>query len=92
MQHWNRTKFRCVDTGVQAIRRELLDKQRLMRHALISPDTIAEVKELILQLSNWSVIEETISMIEETIYKQKSWVQWLKQGDSNTTYFFVNTK
>lgn len=31
-------------------------------------------------------------MIEESIYKQKSKVQWLKLGDSNTKFFFTQMK
>lgn len=30
--------------------------------------------------------------VKDNIYKQKSKIQWLKLGDSNTTYFFTNIK
>ncbi|KAK4706499.1 hypothetical protein R3W88_033948 [Solanum pinnatisectum] len=41
--------------------------------------------ELRTQLNKWSTIEEAI-------YKQKSRVQWLKLGDSNTSYFYARMK
>ncbi|XP_033514857.2 uncharacterized protein [Nicotiana tomentosiformis] len=42
-------------------------------------------KELKIQLEKWD-------LIEESIYKQKFRVQWLKLGDSNSTYFFSSMK
>ncbi|XP_019226773.1 PREDICTED: uncharacterized protein LOC109208174 [Nicotiana attenuata] len=35
---------------------------------------------------------EKCDLIEESIYKQKSRVQWLKLGDSNLAYFFASIK
>lgn len=46
---------------------------------------IQEEKELKEQPEKWS-------MIEESIYRQKSRIQWLTLGDSNSAYFFANMK
>lgn len=44
-----------------------------------------EEKYLMLQLEKWD-------KIEESIYKQKSRVQWLQLGDTNSAYFFASMK
>ncbi|XP_075092545.1 uncharacterized protein LOC142172764 [Nicotiana tabacum] len=46
---------------------------------------IEEEKVLKKQLEKWGVIEESI-------YRQKSRVKWLKEGDSNSVYLFTNMK
>lgn len=56
-----------------------------MRNASIAQDLKEVEKELKKQLAKWS-------MIEESIFKKKSRVQWLKLGDSNTKFFFAQIK
>ncbi|XP_070020234.1 uncharacterized protein [Nicotiana sylvestris] len=48
-------------------------------------DLFEEEKKLLLQLEKWD-------KIEESIYKQKSRVKWLKLGDTNSAYFFASMK
>ncbi|XP_019261680.1 PREDICTED: uncharacterized protein LOC109239556 [Nicotiana attenuata] len=42
-------------------------------------------KEMIQQLEKWD-------KIEESFYKQKSRIQWLQLGDTNSAYFFASMK
>lgn len=48
-------------------------------------EAIQQEKIAKMELEKWS-------MVEESILKQKSSVQWLKLGDSNTTYFYACMK
>ncbi|XP_019251252.1 PREDICTED: uncharacterized protein LOC109230184 [Nicotiana attenuata] len=48
-------------------------------------DLIEKEKALKGELEKWS-------LIEESIYKQRSRVQWLKPGDSNSAFFFAHMK
>lgn len=80
MQQLNQKEFKGISDRVI---QELGRKQQQMRNMPI-PQTIRdEEKELKNELNKWS-------MIEESIYKQKSRVQWLKLGDTNTKYFFCS--
>nr|XP_009769385.1 PREDICTED: uncharacterized protein LOC104220249 [Nicotiana sylvestris] len=56
-----------------------------MKTANAPTDLFEEEKELLLQLEKWD-------NIEESIYKQKSRIQWLQLGDTNSVYFFVSMK
>ncbi|XP_049406423.1 uncharacterized protein LOC125870109 [Solanum stenotomum] len=85
MKKINKKEFMKVSEKVQALRRELIDKQKNMRVGPIPQDTIDEEKVLKTKLAKWS-------MIEENIYKQKYKVQWLKLGDANNAYFFASMK
>ncbi|XP_019251097.1 PREDICTED: uncharacterized protein LOC109230013 [Nicotiana attenuata] len=48
-------------------------------------ELIDKEKQLEQELEKWV-------KIEESVYKQKSRVQWLKLGDSNSRYFFAQMK
>lgn len=85
LQQLNKLEFTSVSTKVQNIKIELQNTQRSMRQTPVDLTFIAQEGELRMQLTKWS-------QIEESIYKQKSMVQWLKLGDTNTTYFLTNMK
>lgn len=70
---------------MQQKREELENMQAQMRQTTLSRDMFEAEKKARKELEKWSTIEEGI-------YKQKSRVQWLKLGDSNTTFFFANMK
>lgn len=61
------------------MREELATIQVQMRSTASTTDMFEIEKNIRQKLENWS-------MIEESIYKQKSRVQWLKLGDFNTTF------
>ncbi|XP_019267108.1 PREDICTED: uncharacterized protein LOC109244466 [Nicotiana attenuata] len=56
-----------------------------MSYRLQNIELIEKQKALKCELEKWV-------MIEESIYKQRSRVQWLKPGDSNSAYFFAQMK
>ena len=75
MKQLNQREYMGLPERVHKLRSELVDKQSHMRTIPISQCMIDEEKELRAHLNKWS-------MVEETIYKQKSRVQWFKLGDS----------
>ncbi|XP_060178070.1 uncharacterized protein LOC132608002 [Lycium barbarum] len=81
----NTTQFRGVEEKLNTIRSQLKQVQVQMGNSIPTPQLIADEKELKIQLEKWS-------KIEESVYRQKSRIQWLRLGDSNTAYFFANMK
>nr|XP_009628486.1 uncharacterized protein LOC104118828 [Nicotiana tomentosiformis] len=56
-----------------------------MRDPNHSREVFVQEREIKKQLEKWDTIEESI-------FRQKSRVQWLQIGDSNIAFFFVNIK
>ncbi|XP_019234784.1 PREDICTED: uncharacterized protein LOC109215219 [Nicotiana attenuata] len=85
LKRFNRTEYMNITGKIKASREQLKDIQRKMNHADIPGSLFEEERKILAQLEKWS-------MIEESIYKQKSRVQWLKEGDTNSAYFFATMK
>ena len=76
----NRENFSQIQRRVSEANVLFLDAQVL---ALESPNLVNFENEKELY-NKWSFLRQ----IEESYFKQKSRVNWLKEGDLNTTYFF----
>lgn len=76
----NRENFSQIQRRVSEANILFLDAQVL---ALESPNPVNFENEKELY-NKWSFLRQ----IEESYFKQKSRVNWLKEGDLNTTYFF----
>ncbi|XP_019256264.1 PREDICTED: uncharacterized protein LOC109234650 [Nicotiana attenuata] len=85
MKSLNTKEYPRIVNKIKGIRSELQATQQQMRTPTQDPCHFEVEKELRLQLEKWDAIEESI-------YKQKSRVQWLNLGDSNSAYFFASIK
>ncbi|XP_075088364.1 uncharacterized protein LOC142170366 [Nicotiana tabacum] len=81
----NRKEFMNIAEKIKSIREKLKDTQGRMRNFNSPNSLFEEEKNLLFQLLKWD-------KIEESIYKQKSRVQWLQLGDTNSAYFFSSMK
>ncbi|XP_059310190.1 uncharacterized protein LOC132061374 [Lycium ferocissimum] len=76
----NNQEFKFIRLKIDKTREELLHLQEEIAHH--PTDTlIQQEKQALLNLEKWS-------LIEESAFKQKSRVKWVKLGDSNNKYFF----
>ncbi|XP_070049896.1 uncharacterized protein [Nicotiana tomentosiformis] len=81
----NNKEYLGIDKTIEGIRNHLTEVQKNMDIPIVQNSLIEEEKQLRKQLEKWGTIQENI-------YKQKSRVQWLKLGDSNSAYLFANMK
>ncbi|KAG5594411.1 hypothetical protein H5410_035643 [Solanum commersonii] len=83
LKNLNTHEFSGIESKVKDFRRHLSNIQAQMRN-VNHQTTLFEKEKVIKQhLEKWS-------LIEESIMKQKSRIQWLKLGDSNNGFFFVS--
>ncbi|XP_077237281.1 uncharacterized protein LOC143878953 [Tasmannia lanceolata] len=80
IKNWNRDVFGRIDIKVPILRRSLQRVQQILSSDPTNSVLIAEENKLLSDLI-------TASSHEESLYRQKSRVQWLDLGDSNTKFF-----
>ncbi|XP_019225075.1 PREDICTED: uncharacterized protein LOC109206683 [Nicotiana attenuata] len=76
----NTKHYKGLEEKIKETRNELQTVQEDMSNRMQDTELIEKEKVLKHKLEKWV-------MIEESVYKQKSRVQWLKLGDSNSGYF-----
>nr|CCA65981.1 hypothetical protein [Beta vulgaris subsp. vulgaris] len=84
LKSFHSKKFSKAHCQVEELRRKLAAVQALPEVSQVS-ELQEEEKDLIAQLRKWSTIDESI-------LKQKSRIQWLSLGDSNSKFFFTAIK
>ncbi|XP_075074296.1 uncharacterized protein LOC142161947 [Nicotiana tabacum] len=75
----NVKEFKGIKLRIEAARMELKDIQEQLSNKY-SDSLLKREKETLLNLENWS-------MIEENILQQKARAKWIQLGDDNTKYF-----
>ncbi|XP_019255013.1 PREDICTED: uncharacterized protein LOC109233583 [Nicotiana attenuata] len=81
----NKREFTSTTNEVQQLREELANIQAQMRTTTTIADMFESERNAKNQLEKWSTIEESI-------YRQRSRIQWLQLGDTNTAFFFASMK
>ncbi|XP_070022733.1 uncharacterized protein [Nicotiana sylvestris] len=85
LKQMNKEEFSGIDSKIQDARERLESIQNQMR--------CPGQREMQIELERTSKLElEKWLMVEESIMKQKSIIQWLNLGDSNTTYYHACMK
>jgi hypothetical protein len=80
LKNWNKTTFGNILQSIQTIEHRLEELQQTFISGLRTPDLMKEEAELQVELDEWK-------KQEEIMWRQKSRVQWLKEGERNTKFF-----
>ncbi|XP_075111508.1 uncharacterized protein LOC142181830 [Nicotiana tabacum] len=81
----NNQEYMSVGDKIKEAKNKLTQLQQSMQSPKNSSAVIDEEKMTKMELAKWMEVEESI-------LKQKARVKWLKEGDSNTSYFHACVK
>ncbi|GLT69878.1 hypothetical protein SLA2020_419920 [Shorea laevis] len=73
---WSQDKFRNIPDRIKILQNELLS----VRNGTAQDNNLRKMEALEKDLNDWQ-------QREEVLWKQRSRVQWLKEGDKNTAFF-----
>ncbi|XP_059310873.1 uncharacterized protein LOC132062291 [Lycium ferocissimum] len=85
MKKLNQKEFSNVEQRLQSVRHQLSEVQKQLRTKYNDPALYDKEKMHKVEVEKWS-------LVEESILRQKTRVQWLGLGDSNSAYIFASVK
>lgn len=81
LKHWSRLEFGKLDQKINSLENKIFYLENKVLVDVIS-STESELFDTTQQLNLWM-------MREETYWRERSKVKWLKEGHVNTNFFFM---